>query len=432
MMLEELRSRFDGAVWAPDDEGFDAAAHGHSGPSRPDAVLRPATTADVALATVYARETGVPLVPRSGGHSVWYVEPGALLLDLAAFDRVTVDGDLVSVGGGATWGAVARALAPHGLAISSGDTATVGVGGNTLGGGIGWMVRDWGLAVDQLVGAEVVTGAGNVVEAADEPDLLWALRGGGGNVGVVTRFDFRAHRIPGVVFGQIALTGDLAESLRAWRDIMRSAPRQLSVTFMHVPGGDPSAPAGRSLGVCWAGADTADARAAIAPLLAIPGAEAGPLEQQQYAQILLDMPPADPGDAVVLDGNGFVASLDDAAIDDIVAAHESTEPAMLMVRYLGGAFSDVAPDDTAVAFRDAEAFVVRATFLAPGADPTPVREAWAAFDANALGMYGNFTNSTDASVAGRMYPPATADRLRAAKRRFDPDNVLRRNHNVVP
>lgn len=136
-------------------------------------------------------------VPRGGGHSAWGTLPGGLTLDISALDGISVAGTRVSIGGGARWGDVAGALAAHGLAISSGDTASVGVGGLTLGGGIGWMVRAWGLAADQLVGAQVVTARGDVVEATatSHPDLLWALRGGGGNFGVVTRFDFEAHPV---------------------------------------------------------------------------------------------------------------------------------------------------------------------------------------------------------------------------------------------
>ena len=148
-----------------------------------------------------------------------------------------------------------RGAVEHGLGVSSGDTASVGVGGLTLGGGIGWMVRAWGLAADQLEGVQLVTAAGDVIEVsgAGHPELFWALRGGGGNFGVVTRFDFRAHELPAVVWAELAVEGDPRPVLRGLRDALRDAPRELTVTYMDVPPMDPSAPAGASITACWVG-----------------------------------------------------------------------------------------------------------------------------------------------------------------------------------
>jgi FAD/FMN-containing dehydrogenase len=199
MTIDDLRSSISGAVYTAADDGFSEVRAGHTGRDTPDIVIRAGTAGDVARGVQYAAAEGLPLGVRSGGHSHWGELPGGLILDLHDLRDIDVRHELVRVGGGATWGEVAATLGRHGLAISSGDTASVGVGGLTLGGGVGWMVRLWGLALDQLVGAEVVTAAGRIVRAAQDenPELLWAIRGGGGNFGVVTRFDFLATRSPG-------------------------------------------------------------------------------------------------------------------------------------------------------------------------------------------------------------------------------------------
>ena len=269
MRIDGLISELPGRVFSAGDDGWEAARRFHSGSGEPDVIVRADSVDDVAAAVRWAAAESAPVVVRSGGHSAWGTVPGGLTLDLAALNDVEVDGTLVRVGGGATWGHVAAILAEHGLGISSGDTASVGVGGLTLGGGIGWMVRAWGLAADQLVGVQLVTASGDVVEATDasHPELLWALRGGGGNFGVVTRFDFRAHPLDAVVFATLPVTGDARTVLRALRDLLKDAPRELTVTFMDVPAMDPNAPAGASISALWIGDDEAAARAALAPLL---------------------------------------------------------------------------------------------------------------------------------------------------------------------
>ena len=264
MRIDELISALPERVLVSGDDGWEAARRYHSGAGEPDAIVRAGSVEDVRSAVRWAADQHVPIVVRGGGHSAWGSVPGGLTLDLAALTDVEVDGTLVRVGGGATWGHVAGVLSDHDLGISSGDTASVGVGGLTLGGGIGWMVRAWGLAADQLVGVQLVTASGAVVDVTDaaHPELMWALRGGGGNFGVVTRFDFRAHPLPAVVFATLNVTGDARPILRAVRDTMREAPRELTVTFMDVPAMDPSAPAGATITGVWIGDDEHAARRA--------------------------------------------------------------------------------------------------------------------------------------------------------------------------
>ena len=207
---------------------------------------------------------------------------------------------LVRVGGGATWGEVAAALDPHGWGLTSGDTADVGVGGLTLGGGIGWMVRRHGLAIDNLVGARVVTADGRLVTAsADEhPDLFWALRGGGGNFGVVVDFDFIAQEVGTVHYGTVTYQlDDAADLITRWRDAMRLAPEELSSTLALMPQ-MPGAPKVANLMLCYAGAPggaVVDADEAIEPLLELGTVTQASIAERRYAEVLEEAQQAPPG-----------------------------------------------------------------------------------------------------------------------------------------
>ncbi|GAA3628936.1 FAD-binding oxidoreductase [Microbacterium awajiense] len=440
MTLDSLRAALSGTVVAPGDPDWDSARAFHSGTGEPDLVVRVASVSDVAVAVTDAAADGRAVLVRSGGHSGFGEIPGGTTIDLAELDAIEVDDDLVRVGGGATWGSVARALAEHGLALSSGDTASVGVGGLTLGGGIGWMVRAWGLAADQLVGVQLVTAAGDIVEADDEshPELMWGLRGGGGNFGVVTRFDFRAHRLARVVHAAIAVTGDARPVLRALRDVLAEAPRELTVTYMDVPPMDPSGPAGAGITACWAGDDEAAARVALAPLWHADGATLTELRAVAYPDILLETPPADPDQPMpgFVGGNALVVDLDDDLIDALADFRESHAASVLFLRSLGGAFGEVASDATPFPSRDATWFVMAGAFDIPGVLDDAARvaatAAWDAIERRGDGVYGNFAVLVDPSVVAMMYPPAVLARLSRLKAAWDPANVFSRNHNVTP
>jgi FAD/FMN-containing dehydrogenase len=436
--IDDLRAGLAGTVLTATDPEWDAARLFHSGIGEPDLIVRAADVDDVRATVAHAARAGLPVAVRGGGHSAWGAVPGGVTIDLSALRDVSVDGTRVSIGGGATWGEVAAALAPHGLGISSGDTASVGVGGLTLGGGIGWMVRAWGLAADQLVGAQLVTASGDVVEVSDEtaPELMWALRGGGGNFGVVTRFDFEAHPLPGVVWIELALAGDARETLRAVRDVMRGAPRELTVTYMDVPAMDPSAPPGASLTACWLGDEKA-ARALLAPVLALPGITEVAFGPVSYPEILADMPPFDPERPApgFVGGNTLLAELGDDAIDRLAAFREAQPASVLFLRSLGGAYGDVAPEATAFPAREAGWFAMAGAFDGPHLDDAErarVEADWAAIEALGRGVYGNFLNATEPELVVKVYPVETMSRLRRVKAAWDPQNVFRRNHNVRP
>ncbi|MFB9645255.1 FAD-binding oxidoreductase [Microbacterium terregens] len=440
MRIDGLISELPGRALAPGDDGWEAARHFHSGVGEPDVIVRAGSVDDVVAAVRWASAESVPIVVRGGGHSAWGAVPGGLALDVSALREVEVDGTLVRVGGGATWGHVAAVLAERGLGLSSGDTASVGVGGLTLGGGIGWMVRAWGLAADQLVGVQIVSASGDVLEATDEshPDLMWALRGGGGNFGVVTRFDFRAHELRSVVFATLAVTGDSRAVLRALRDAMKVAPRELTVTYMHVPPMDPNAPAGAGITACWIGDDEAAARAALAPLLALDGVEEMELGARAYPGILIEAPAADPDQPMpgLIGGNTLLHELSEDALERLVAFRETHEPSALLLRSLGGAFGDVPQDASAFPARDATWFAMAFAFDIPGmlddAGRSRIAADWDAIEALGEGFYGNFTMSTEPGLVSHMFSPETMARLAAVKRDWDPGNVFCRNHNVRP
>ncbi len=440
VMSNDLSSGAVGTVIRPGDPEWESARRFHSGIGTPAAVIRAATVDDVRGALRYASAEHLDVMIRGGGHSAWGGVPGGLTLDISALDDIQIQGTRVRIGGGAQWGAVAHALAERGLGISSGDTASVGVGGLTLGGGIGWMVRAWGLAADQLVGAQLVTVRGEVVEATDasHPELLWALRGGGGNFGVVTRFDFEAHHLGGVVHAVYGIEGDARPILRALRDLMASAPRDLTLTYMDVPAMDPSAPAGASITAVWIGTDEDAARRALAPLAGAPGVAEREFGVQEYPDVLLEAPEFDPEQPMpgFVGGNALLTVLDDDAIERIVTFREQNPASVAFLRSLGGAYGDVAQDDSAFPGRAATWFAMAGAFDVPGLLDDAARAAalaaWEAIEAKGCGVYGNFSVSADAEFAERMYPPATMERLAAVKREWDPGNVFCRNHNVKP
>lgn len=438
-LVDALRSALTGPVLLPGDDGYEAASTVAVDTGSPAAVVLPATAGDVAQAVRFAAFEQLLLSVRSGGHSAsgHGTNAGGLVINLTSLASVTVEPDgLVAVGGGAVWGDIAAALSEHGLAISSGDTISVGVGGLTLGGGIGWLVRTHGLALDHLVAAEVVTAAGDIVtaDASTHPDLFWAIRGGGGNFGIVTSFTFQAHPIGKVVGGSISFGMDALEStLTGWRNAMRSAPEELNTTLVAMPAFGPF-PAGVQLLVCYAGDDEEEAAAAVAPLLALPGVASHELKPMAYAEMLDEAhPPAGP--IAMVDNNGFSPELTDAAIDELAGYFRSLDASVLMVRSLGGAFNRVPADATAFAHRGSEALIISVAFLAEDAEDEAVQgvhDRWLPVAAHLSGTYANFRSGTDESVVAQMYPPSTRERLAAIKHRYDPENLFNQNLNVRP
>ncbi|GAA1800653.1 FAD-binding oxidoreductase [Agromyces neolithicus] len=435
-LLTELRESVPSRAYGPGDTEYDAGRTVFAGVGQPDAVVRPHTAEEVAEAVAKAAAAGQAIAVRSGGHGLVPVEDG-LVVDLAEFTSIDVGDDgRVAVGGGVRWGDIATALAPHGLGISSGDTREVGVGGLTLGGGIGWLVRAHGLAVDALREVELVTAAGEVltVNAESHPDLFWAVRGGGGNFGVVTRFVFQAAPVDGLAGGHVAFdTTDVAGVIRTWRDVMRAGPDELNSTLMLMPPFAPEVPSGPQLAVALRGTED-ELRRLLAPLLSLPSVSSVSLSGVTYGDLLEDAPPGKPPFQFV-GGNGFVPELTDEAIDVVAAQFAREVPTMVLLRALGGAFSRVAPEATAIAYREAEALLLVNAIVAPDADPEQVAVLKAGSDAALAftrGAYGGFSPERSDDVTRSMYPPATFERLRRVKAQVDPGNAFRQNHNIPP
>lgn len=400
----------------------------------------PTTAFEVAELVRRAREDALPLTIVAGGHGPWAQHPvPGLRIELSALSGTEVDGTVVRVGGGALWADVAVALDAHALVISSGDTGSVGVGGLTLGGGIGWMVRAWGTAADQLIGAQVVTAAGEIVEAsaAENPDLFWALRGAGSNFGVVTRYDFQAHRIAGITLGEHTVTEDAAPVLRAMRTVMQDAPRELTVTYMDVPPMDPNAPAGARLTAVWAGVELERLRAVLDPVARIDGVETK-YTTPAYREILLG-PPEPPEGASVppafIGGNGLFADLDDDLIDRLVAFRSAYPASVVFLRSLGGAYSDVEQESTPFPARNATWFVMAGGFDVPGLvdDATRARISadWSRIQERRIAEYGNFATEERHDAVPEMFTGPAIARLRELKAKWDPENLFRRNHNIT-
>ncbi len=432
-----------GDALRPGDDGYDAAARTFFASNHPALIVRPHGLAEVAEALSYAERRDLAVSVRSGGHSPLGpgTSTGGMVIDQVHCDGIDVldtERRLVRVGGGATWGRVAAALDPYGWAITAGDTANVGVGGLTLGGGVGWLVRRYGLTIDNLVGARVMTADGRLITTSEyeHPSLFWALRGGGGNFGVVVDFDFVAQPVSTVHFGTVTYRlDDPADLLAGWREAMRVAPEALSSTMAltpRLPGGQPSA----TVLLCHAaepGSTLPEADAAIKPLLELGTVTASRISGRRYSEILVEAQPPPRVRRGVR--NTLVAALDDAVIGEIMGLHSTSVPTALAVRSLGGAFGRVPADATAFAHRDAEAMIVALLMLPDTASDPEVEDSlvpWDAVAAHGTGTYINFQGSATASDLAAAYPPATYARLAAVKRTYDPGNRFALNHNIEP
>jgi FAD/FMN-containing dehydrogenase len=441
--LESLRSTFGGDIIEPGGGEYESASRSVLASGSPAYVVRPKSVGDVQAGVRFVAAEGLVLSVRGGGHGFpgFGTNDGGVVIDLGNLATVEIIDDehhLVRIGGGATWGQVADALAPHGLAISSGDTRSVGVGGLTLTGGIGWKVRKYGLALDNLVAAEVVTANGDVVRAnADEnPELFWAIRGGGGNFGIVTAFDFAAHRTTDVFFGKIAFpAAETAAVLQGWAEYVRTAPEELTfiANLANPFAGGPQAPV--EIHVAYDGDDPELAAQALDPIRRLGTVIDDDVALRPYADTLVEGMVPPPGIKVAT-RSAFVDKESVAEVLRILAEVGASQgsPA-IAVRSVGGAVCRVADDATAYAHRQAELMFATVT-----AGPQPVVEAarpaleaiWARLAPHVSGAYANFLSSDTEEDVAAIYPPETYQRLTAVKRRYDAGNLFSRNHNVRP
>ncbi|WP_369371771.1 FAD-binding oxidoreductase [Promicromonospora sp. Populi] len=441
--LETLRRGFGGDIIEPGGAEYESASRSVLTTGSPAYVLRPKTVEDVRAAVGFAGGSGLALSVRGGGHSFpgFGTNHGGVVIDLSELADIEVVDDerhLVRIGGGATWGQVATALAAHGLAISSGDTRSVGVGGLTLSGGIGWKVRKYGLALDNLVAAEVVIADGEVVTASAEqnPDLFWAIRGGGGNFGVVTAFEFAAHPTTDVFFGKVTFpAAEAGAVLQGWADYLRTAPEELtSIASLANPfAGGPEAPV--EIHVAFDGDDAELADRALDPIRRLGTVLDDDVALTPYADILEEGATPPPGIQLVA-RNGFVER--ESVPETLrILAEVGTSPGspLIAVRGVGGAVSKVPDDATAYPHRRAELMVVTLT-----GGPQPVVEAarpgldaiWGRLAPQLSGAYANFLSTATEDDVAAVYPAKTYHRLAGIKRRYDPENLFAGNHNVLP
>jgi len=451
--IQDLRASFGGKLTEPTDPDYDSARAVWNGSidGRPAAVASCASAADVAAAIRFARANGLEIAVRGGGHSYpgFGTCDGGLVIDLGSMKRIEVDPEArtARVEPGATWADLDAATHAHGLATTGGLISSTGVAGLTLGGGIGWLMRAHGLACDNLLSATMVTADGKTVEArADHnPELLWGLRGGGGNFGVVTEFVFHLHPVSTVLGGLIAFTADRAgEVLRAYRDLVKGLPDEITTLWAYTSA--PPAP--------FVPAELQLKRVAAVALCHLGNADAG----QALLQPLRDLKPAFemvapmpyPALQSMLDGGAprgiqnyfkgsYLSGLSDAAVDEIVMHCEKMASPLSQahLHHLGGAVARVGEDATAVGSRDAQ-FILNS--LAAWFDPgqTSLHTSLVRGFQDGMKPYGtghtyvNFLSETTDADVRSAYEERKYSRLSALKRTYDPDNVFHLNQNIKP
>jgi FAD/FMN-containing dehydrogenase len=433
-----------GDVVRPADDEYDSsrAVFNAMIDRRPVAILRCHDTSDIARGIAFARRHGLPVSVRGGGHNVAgnAVCDDGLLLDLAPMKTVQIDpaGRVARAGAGLLLGELDRRTQVYGLATPLGVVSLTGIAGLTLGGGLGWLNRKHGLACDNVIGAEVVTADGAVLQVGPDrhPDLFWALRGGGGNFGVVTEFTYRLHPVGPVLAGAISHPLKAApEFLTLHDELIRSAPDDLStaVSLAHGATGEPVV----TVAVCWCGPHD-DGRAVLAPLASWGRPVFRQIQSVPYAEWQRGPDPGFPRGRLHYWKAGWLRSLTDAAITtllDRLCSMPSTFSGIGLQR-MGGAAARVAPGATAFAHR-AEQYDM--LVLSQWADPAGseqnigwTRDTFAAMQPHLTdAVYvNNLGDEGEARV--RAAYGANYERLAQVKRRYDADNVFRLNQNVVP
>ena len=447
--VEELRASFRGRVIEPADSDYDEARAVMYGgiDKRPAVIIQVADADEVSRVVSLARETGLELAVRGGGHSVagYSVCDGGIVLDLRAMKGLDIDvaARTAWAESGLTAREVSVAAAEHGLAIGFGDTGSVGIGGITLGGGVGYLARKHGLTIDSLLAADVVTADGQLlrVDADTHPDLFWAIRGGGGNFGVATRFKFRLQALDGVVGGILVLPAN-ADTIAGFIAAAEAAPDELSTiaNVMNCPPMPfvPQDVVGQVVilaMLAYAGGPEEGERA-LAPFRALATPIADLVRPIPYPEMF---PPDDPSYHPTAIGRTMLMDTIDRSVAQTIVERLRASDASLRVaqlRVLGGAMARVPADATAFAHRTSRIMVNVAAFY-DGPDDKPRREQWvteltAALHQGYDGAYVNFLDAEGPARVRAAYPGATWDRLVAIKRRYDPDNLFRLNQNIPP
>jgi FAD/FMN-containing dehydrogenase len=445
----QLREAVEGRVIAPEDPGYDAARTVFYGDidRRPAAIVRVANDADVAAVIRSAGDAGVELAVRSGGHSIagQSVTEGGIVLDLGERRALDIDVDDRTAWAetGLTAGEYTTTAGAHGLVTGFGDTGSVGIGGITLGGGVGFLVRTYGLTIDDLLAADVVTADGELlrVDESTHPDLFWAIRGGGGNFGVATRFRFRLHELPGVLGGMLVLPAT-PEVVAGFLAEAEAAPDELTTIANVMPCPPlPMVPEDRHgeivvfAFITYAG-DAETGEKVLAPFRALATPVADLVRPMTYPEMY--MPEEGEYHPVAAAQTMLIDALDRDQVETIVERVRAGTAMMRVaqIRVLGGAMARLPSDATAFAHRSSRLMVnVAALYERP--EERAEQEAWVDDLASTLrrdtaSAYVNFLGDEGAARVREAYPDPTWERLVAIKRRYDPSNLFRLNQNIPP
>jgi FAD/FMN-containing dehydrogenase len=452
--LADLARSFRGELIAPDHLAYEEQRRVWNGSidRYPALIARCRSADDVVAAVIFARRSGLPIAVRSGGHSFpgLSVADGALLLDLRLMNEVSIDVDrrIVRVQAGVLLGELDQATQPHGLAVPAGIVTHTGVAGLTLGGGIGWLQRKFGLTIDNLVAVDVVTAAGEQVRAAadENADLFWGVRGGGGNFGVVTQFEFRAHPIgPEVFAGAVFWPIEQAVSvLRHVRDLLADCPDELMT--IGVTRRAPALPVvppelvGRhivGIAACYAG-PVEEGERVLRPLRSFGSPALDLCAPKPFVshQRMFD-PSFEPGWWYYVKACD-VAGLSDEVIETVAEyGRRIVSPiSSIALWQMGGAVARVGDNETAFHGRRAGfTFNINGnSYTAEGFDEERqwARDYWAALAPYHTSVYVNFLMEEGEERIRQAYGAAKYDRLKALKRAYDPDNVFRFNQNIRP
>lgn len=443
----DLAEGFCGEILHPDDAAYDAARTIHNGlvDKRPALIARCLNTADVLDAVNAARDAGLEVSVRGGGHNIAgkAVTEGGLMIDLTRMKGIHVDPArrTVRVQGGVTVGELDRATAVYGLATPSGIVSTTGVAGLTLGGGLAWLMGRYGMAIDNLISAEVVLASGDVTTASadTDEDLFWAIRGGGGNFGVVTSFEFQAHPVSTVLKGPVVHALDAApEVLSFYRDFSTEVPDELGAQAALLPAPDGSGAKLCGIALCHCGSDTDRAEADVAAARAFGSPAADMIERIPYPQANTGADDLFPPGLLGYWKSAFFSRLSDAAIAVLIDAYERapTDRCALVIEGFQGAPTRVDPTATAYPHRQPGHNLLLISQWTDPAD-SDAGIAWARTTFEALRPHmaeRAYTNYLPADDHGRVRQAygVNYERLVELKRRYDPHNLFHLNQNIDP
>lgn len=445
--LRALEATFSGELLLPDAPGYDEARRIYNGliDKHPAVIARARGVTDVAAAIAFARDGGMEISIRGGGHGVAgrAVADGALMIDLSLMKQVIVDPDARTAlaGGGVTWGEFNEATAEHALATTGGIVSTTGIAGLTLGGGLGWLMGKHGLAVDNLISVELVTADGDVRTASTEhePDLFWALRGAGANFGVASTLGYRLHPLMQVTGGLAAYPFDAARDVLAfYRDFTAEAPDELTVYggLIHAPDGSGTPLA--AIVLCHAG-EASQAEADLEPLLGFGSPALVQIGPMPYPAINSMLNEGYPTGSLNYWKSSFARELSDDLIGTMIEAFPSCPSPMtgILLEDVHGAVTRVGVDDTAVQHREPSYNLMVASVwidpLTTDANVRWTRETYAALEPYFVDRrYLNYLSEDDLGQAARAAYGPIFDRLAQLKARYDPENVFHMNLNVEP